>query len=365
MEERAKGWIASERLDSFDCTLANLAEFVFACLEAAGARSVVEVGAEYGFFTSELLAWAADRDVERIAAIDPEPRQQLLDLAAQHPELELIVQASEAALLDFELTDAVIIDGDHNYFTVSEELRLVAEGAGDQPLPLILLHDIGWPLARRDSYHAPERIPAEHRQPLAEPALLVPGEPGVGDRGLYYRSAAAHEGGPRNGVLTAVEDFIADRSDLKLAILAPFFGLGVIWDTRSPAAESIAEAVAPWDRNPLLIRAEEKRVQHLVAEFAHMQEIDAMRSQDYELQHLLSTMLESSAFALAERLSGLRQGGRPMFSRAQVQAALTRIREDNDLLGEAKRRAAQSNGHAERTQTAAETGDPGLARGTA
>ncbi len=338
MEERAKGWIASERLDSFDCTLANLAELVFACLEASGARSVVEIGAEYGFFTSELLAWAAGRDVDRIVAIDPEPRPQLLELAGEHPELELIVESSASALPGFELTDAVIIDGDHNYFTVSEELRLVAELAGDGPLPLILLHDIGWPLARRDSYHAADKIPAEHRQPLAEPALLVPGDPGVGDRGLYYRSAAAHEGGPRNGVLTAVEDFLADRSELKLAIMAPFFGLGVVWDTRASNADAVEAAVAPWDRNPLLIRAEEKRVEHLVAEFTHLQEIDAMRSQDYELQHLLSTMLESSAFALAERLSGLRQGGKPMFTRTQVEDALSRIRTDNDLLGEAQRR---------------------------
>ncbi len=365
MEERVKGWIASERLDSFDCTLANLAELVFACLEAAGARSVVEIGAEYGFFTSELLAWAEGRDIERIVAIDPEPRDQLRDLAAGHPELELIVEPSEQALPNFELTDAVIIDGDHNYFTVSAELRLVAERAAGGTMPLVLLHDIGWPLARRDSYHAPDRIPAEHRQPLVEPALLVPGQPGAGERGLYYRSAAASEGGPRNGVLTAVEDFLADRPELRLAILPPFFGLGVVWDTASPTADAIAAAVAPWDRNPLLIRAEEKRVEHLVAEFSHMQEIDAMRSQDYELQHLLATMLESSAFALAERLSGLRQGGKPMFTRAQVEEALTRIRKDNDLLGDAERRAAESNGRASDLTHGAETGDPGLAGGTA
>jgi hypothetical protein len=364
MDAREKGWIASERLDSFDCTLANLAEFVFACLEAAGARSVVEVGAEYGFFTRELLDWAADHDVERVAAIDPEPRPQLQQLATERKDLELIVAKSSEALPDFELTDAVIIDGDHNYFTVSEELRLVAAAAGDRPLPLILLHDIGWPLARRDSYHAAATIPAEHRQPVAEPAFLHPDEPGTSERGLYYRCAAAREGGPRNGVLTAVEDFLADRSELRLAILPPFFGLGVLWDSRAEAADSIASAVAPWDRNPLLMRMEQKRVEHLVSEFQLMQKIDAMRTQDYELQYLLSTMLESSAFAVAERVSRLRQGGRPMFSRAQVAAALERAREDNDLVG-----PATTNGSApdrvNRRGVDVDVDDPELASGAA
>jgi hypothetical protein len=363
MDALDKGWIASERLDSFDCTLANLAEYVFATLDAAGARSVVEVGAEYGFFTEKLLDWAAERDVERIVAIDPEPRPQLQELAERRPELDLIVATSSAALPGFELTDAVIIDGDHNYFMVSEELRLVAEAAGDGPLPLILLHDIGWPLARRDSYHAPVAIPEQHRQPLATPAYLEPGEAGTRERGLYYRCAAAQEGGPRNGVLTAVEDFIAQRPELRLAVLPPFFGLGVLWDTRAEAAERVAATVAPWDRDPLLTRMEEKRVEHLVAEFQLMQKIDAMRTQDYELQFLLSTMLQSSAFALAERVSRLRQGGQPMFSRAQVAAALERVSEDNDLLDHATDGSGpvQDNGR----PLDLEVDDPELASGAA
>ncbi len=240
----------------------------------------------------------------------------------------------------------MIIDGDHNYFTVSEELRLVAERAAvTGRMPLILLHDIGWPLARRDSYHAPERIPAEHRQPLAEPALLVPGEPGAGERGLYYRSAAAHEGGPRNGVLTAVEDFLADRDELRLAIMPPFFGLGVVWDTRAPRRRRDRErrrALGPQSAadpgRGKARRAPRRRVH------ATCRRSTRCEARTTSFSTCSSTMLESSAFALAERLSGLRQGGKPMFTRAQVEAALARSREDNDLLGDAQRRAAETNG---------------------
>jgi hypothetical protein len=325
-------WTATENLDSFDCTLANLREIVFAVLDAAGARSVAEIGAENGLFTEELLGWAGRGD-RKVTAIDPAPRERLRDLAGARPELELIVATSHDALPRLEVPDAVIIDGDHNYFTVSGELRLIAERTPDAELPLLLVHDIGWPLGRRDSYHDAARVPDEHRRPLARGAFLAPGNPGGADEGLYYECTAAEEGGPGNGVLTAVEDFLAEHPDLRLAIVPPFFGLGVMWHTAASWAPTVAEALAPWDRNPVLARVEEKRIEHLVAEFQGLQRIDAMRSDDYELQVLLTTMLESKAFAIAERVSRLRQGGRPMFSRRQVESALQRVRADNDLIG--------------------------------
>jgi hypothetical protein len=319
-------------LDSFDCSLSNMFETVIACLEAADAQSVTEVGAEHGLLTGELLAWGDRRGGVRIAAVDPYPQPDLDELERQRPDLELVREPSHRALEHIELPDVVILDGDHNYFTVLGELERIAARASGAQMPLILLHDIGWPLARRDTYHDPAAIPPEHRHPLAEQAYLVPGEAGVAERGLYFGCAAAHEGGPRNGVLTAVEDFIGDDDELRLAIVPTFFGMGVLWHSGAPWADRVAETVAPLDRDPVLTRMEERRVAHLVEEFRNSQQIDAMRSQDYELQHLLSTMLESSAFALAEQLSRLRQRGTPMFTRAQVARALSRASEDNRLL---------------------------------
>ncbi len=60
----------------------------------------------------------------------------------------------------------MIIDGDHNYYTVREELRLIAERAAGAELPLLLFHDVCWPHGRRDDYFDPEQIPAEYRQPI-------------------------------------------------------------------------------------------------------------------------------------------------------------------------------------------------------
>ena len=73
-------------------------------------------------------------------------------LATEHDGLELIRETSLRALATIELPDVVIVDGDHNYYTVSEELRLIGDRGGGAELPLLLFHDVSWPHARRDDY---------------------------------------------------------------------------------------------------------------------------------------------------------------------------------------------------------------------
>jgi hypothetical protein len=286
-------------------SLVHLAEIIVPCLDAAGARSVVEVGAYAGDLSRVLADWAAGAGA-RVWAIDPSPQEQLVRLAGERDELELVRETSLEALPHIPLPDVVIIDGDHNWYTVTEELRLVAERAGEGTLPLLLFHDVGWPHGRRDDYFAAEQIPAEYRHPVAEGGGLFPGVSGIRPGGLPYRGSAAEEGGSRNGVLTAVEDFVAGREDLRLAIVPLFFGLGVVWQHDAPWAQALAATLAPWDRNPLLERLEANRILHLAV--AHYQFVEASRCQERSARRgaLLQRMLESSAFAVAERLSRLR-----------------------------------------------------------
>jgi hypothetical protein len=239
-------------------------------------------------------------------AIDPEPRRPLVELAEQQPGLELVRQTSHAALAEIPLPDAAIIDGDHNYYTVSEELRIIADRAGSD-LPLLIFHDVGWPHARRDDYYDPSLVPEAARQPIHEGAGVFPGEPGIRPGGLPYRYAAAREGGPRNGVLTAVEDFVAEREGLRLAVVPAFFGLGVVWAERAPYADAVADVLAVWDRNPLLDRLEANRVLHLAS--SHFQMVQAARAgaRAARQEAVLRRLLDSSAFGIAERLSRLRQ----------------------------------------------------------
>jgi hypothetical protein len=301
-------------------SLVNNAEILMPCLDATGAQSVIEVGAYAGDVTRLLLGWASGSGA-RVVAIDPSPQESLARLAEERSDLELVRETSHDALRHLPPADAVVIDGDHNYYTVSEELRLIEQAAAGGPLPLLMFHDVRWPHARRDHYFAPELIPAEHRQPTVNGGLF-PGDPGIRDDGLPYTSVAIREGGPRNGVLTAVEDFVEAHDGLQLAIVPTFFGLGVVWQRDAPWAEALAEILKPYDRNPVLERMEANRVMHLAS--MHSQAVQSMveGQKTARKDALLRLLLESRAFALAERLSRVRQGGEPPFSRDEIRRLL-------------------------------------------
>jgi len=247
-------------------SLANVAELLFPCLDAVRPRLLIEIGAYAGDTTRLLLDWAAREPAPaRVISIDPAPHEDLEALAADRPQLELDRRRSLEALAELPSADAVIIDGEHNYYTVSAELRLIEQRAGEGALPLLVCHDVGWPHARRDAYYSLESIPAEHRQPASAGVYLHPDDAGYHDGGLSMvsQSQAEQEGGPRNGVLTAVEDFLHGRGGLRFALVPAFFGLGVIWSRDAPYAPELERILTPWDRNPIVARLEANRVLHL------------------------------------------------------------------------------------------------------
>ena len=85
---------------------------------------------------------------------------------------------------DFQGYDVYLIDGDHNHYTVTRELELIDPHfrAGD----LILFNDVAGAWSRRDLYYDKDFIPLEHI------------------------------GGARQGVLTAINDFLDSKSQKRL-----------------------------------------------------------------------------------------------------------------------------------------------------
>ena len=305
--------------DRWGHSLGNAAELLFSLLDAVRPQSILEIGAYAGDLTTELVEWAKRNEAE-VVAIDPGPHYDLLALAHRTLCLEVVREKSHDALRHVAVPDVAIVDGDHNYYTVSGELRILAERSEGRPLPMFILHDVGWPHARRDTYFEPEDIPEEYRQPLVEGPHLVPEETGTVDRGLLYHWAAAREGGSRNGVLTAAEDFVAEHDDLSLAVIPVFFGIGIVWSTAAPWASRIAELVAPWDRNPVLEWLEANRVFNLARKNVLVAESGSLAERVEELEYrlaelarineqqrsLLRGLLDSRAFAVGDRLFRLR-----------------------------------------------------------
>jgi hypothetical protein len=96
--------------------------------------------------------------------------------------------------------------------------------------PIVLLHDTQRPYGRRDMYYFPESIPEEFRQPYASKGM-EPGRSELLDYGgfNYMMNNANYDNGERNGVLTAVEDFMKESSfQLEFYQLYSSNGLGII-----------------------------------------------------------------------------------------------------------------------------------------
>lgn len=207
-------------------------------LAALRPRRVVEIGSLAGETTGRVLA-ALPPEAE-FHVIDPAPEAGLLELSHEHSDrLVLHRDLSLNVLPELEPADLVLIDGDHNWYTVYNELRALRETSrrAGVPMPVCILHDVGWPYGRRDMYYNPETVPAEFRQEYSRDGIVL-GRGALDPRGMNAGFAnAVREGGPRNGVLTALEDFVAEHDETNRTILVPLqFGFGIFVEAGRLAA---------------------------------------------------------------------------------------------------------------------------------
>jgi hypothetical protein len=124
----------------------------------------------------------------------------------------------------------VLIDGDHNWYTVYNELKLISERKLLPEGGIIFFHDVDWPWARRDMYYQPEVIPPEYRHKWDQRGI-VRGKSELSSESTSFveDKKAPFEGGERNGVLTAIEDFLAEnRGGYRFFRVRAGNGLGIM-----------------------------------------------------------------------------------------------------------------------------------------
>lgn len=132
--------------------------------------------------------------------------------------------------------DCILIDGDHNWYTVFNELKTIHERNLIRSGGTIFLHDVSWPYGRRDLYYLPESIPRKFRHPHSKKAAVYGKSELSEDPGYYSHltngilvNHAMFEGGPRNGVLTAVEDFLKEhKKEYMFSYFKEECGLGLL-----------------------------------------------------------------------------------------------------------------------------------------
>ena len=274
-------------------------------IEAAHARRVVEIGALRGDQT-ELMLRRLGPDVD-LHVIDPVPFFDPAEHERRFAGRYVFHRALSVDVLgDLPPMDVALIDGDHNWYTVFTELNLLADVAlrAGAPMPVMVLHDVGWPYGRRDLYYDPSNIPAEHRQPWRRAGIRRGERRLVGVGGLNSNLAnAEHEGGARNGVMTAVDDFVAARGEaLRLLVLPVLFGLAiVVAEDRSAAQPALAAQLDRLEsaegKDMLLRLGEDFRVDSLVVEHALLEQTTA------RAETLASRYLEAVKRSLAHETS--------------------------------------------------------------
>jgi hypothetical protein len=194
---------------------------------------IVEVGSAGGSITPNLLHFCEETQ-SVLHLIDTRTRLDVKGLQNKHgsrfvyhnsPGLEALPQVGPM--------DLVLINGDPNWYTVFNQLKLIERGVvqNGHRFPCVLVHQIGWPYGRRDGYFNPETIPEEYRQPCKKQGI-APGAASFADKGGLFpeRYHSIYENDLRNGVLTAVEDFQKDGSKSRLWV--PVFshmGLGLLF----------------------------------------------------------------------------------------------------------------------------------------
>lgn len=245
-------------------SLKEYEEIIFSLLDRTRPSSVLEIGTDSGPFTDRLIKYCGEKKVE-LVTVEPSPSQalaaQAIDSEAYnlYQGLGLIYLLAPGCRAEFTL-----IDGDHNYFSVYNELKLLDRAWSERGAEgVVLVHHVGWPCARRDSYYEPDALPSEVVHPHsfdlgASLDVAALGKGGLRGGGSF--AMALNEGGARNGVLTAVEDFLKDQPRYAVRTIDSVFGLAAITVRGTESERHVNEVFGPYD-NELVRRLERNRLE--------------------------------------------------------------------------------------------------------
>ena len=212
-------------------------------------KYIVEVGAERGTNTKSMLEYCKEND-GHLTSIDPFPLFDVKSLKEKYGDkFEMIEDLSLNVLSDIRDYDLILLDGDHNWYTIYHELKAIESNFNQETFPFIIFNDISWPYARRDLYYNPDNIPKEFLNPCDKKGMY-PGESKLREHGGFNSSVhnAIEENTPKNGVLTGIEDFLKE-SEFKLTFkkLNALNGLGFMYKPNNKTDKLIHDII--WNSN--------------------------------------------------------------------------------------------------------------------
>jgi GT2 family glycosyltransferase/glycosyltransferase involved in cell wall biosynthesis len=292
---------------------------VIPLLDALTPKVIVEVGVEVGAVTRPLLDWASEHDA-LLHCIDPDPNLNIEELTVEYGERLLFHRAKSLAVLgDIGAVDIALIDGDHNWYTVVNELRALERKASeeDRSSPVVLVHDVGWPYGRRDLYYEPAGIPEAHRQPYARMGIR-PGRSELGPGLNDHLENALLESTPANGVLTAVEDFIAESPTAwRIFSLPGLSGLAILIPSALQEENAAVAAVLGSLDAPELLRAHCEAIETARIDSELKRAAMTSRLTEAQLRQVMQRVDPEELVALYKRVRELEDDRRELERRVQ------------------------------------------------
>lgn len=121
--------------------------------------------------------------------------------------------------------DAIFINDDPNWYTVYNELNFIKKN--NDEFPLVFICNNVFPHKRRDSYINPDIIPDDFRNDFSKNFEYCD----ISFSDDFYH--AIKENTPKNGVLTATEDFVAENQSISIMNIKLINGIMILYPENS------------------------------------------------------------------------------------------------------------------------------------
>jgi methyltransferase family protein len=260
-------------------------------IEHVNAKYIVEIGSDRGTNTKNILDYCIKNDAKMVA-IDPFPRFDVEKFKKDYGnKFNIYEDLSLNILPSIENFDVIIVDGDHNWYTVYNELKIIEKSFKEKKFPLVFLHDISWPYGRRDLYYNPDNIPEKYRNPFEKNGVQRGSSFLVKNGFNKGLNNAILDKTPKNGVLTAIEDFLRE-SPLELSFMYnnAFWGLGIIFH-KNISKETVNKYLNSMD---LINDLEKERVDNQLKYTEKLSEIEKLNELILKLKNELNQCLSNN-----------------------------------------------------------------------
>lgn len=308
--------------------------------ESIQAKRLLEIGAWTGLNTKNLLAFC-QKHQGHLDIIDPYPLFEEAVLKEAYPDATYqIHQALSLEILpNLEAYDLALIDGDHNWYTVYHELLAIEKTYQPSPeqYPILIFHDINWPYAKRDLYYNPKNIPDQYLHAHKKAGIAY--DKATLDNHYYFNAHldnAMVEGGEKNGVLTAIEDFIAQSTaDFEWLTFPLFHGLGVlISKTRLAQNKTLQNTIDKCLKTPKYLGSMLEDIEKIraieVADLYH--QINQLQQENQQLQAQLTSQNNQAKPSLLHKAKNVIDRLRPVSNATQLPKTTNTKQLEDDFL---------------------------------